>query len=53
MADIIIEKIFEKPVFTWGAGNLSRESGNRKKYLDSLKLADAGNYKALLLFARS
>jgi Fic-DOC domain mobile mystery protein B len=53
MADIIIEKIFNKPVFTWGAGSLSRESENRKKYLDALKLADAGNYKALLLFARS
>jgi Fic-DOC domain mobile mystery protein B len=53
MADIIIEKIFDKPVFTWGAGNLSRENENRKAYLDSLKLADLGNYEALLLFARS
>ena len=30
MADMIIEKIFDRPVFTWGAGNLSKESENRK-----------------------
>ncbi|MBT2562951.1 mobile mystery protein B [Pedobacter sp. ISL-68] len=53
MADIIIEKIFDKPVFTWGAGNLSKESEHRKKYLDALKLADVGSYEALILFARS
>ncbi|TCD27365.1 mobile mystery protein B [Pedobacter psychrodurus] len=53
MADMIIEKIFDKPVFTWGAGNLSKENENRKKYLDALKLADLGTYKELLLFARS
>jgi Fic-DOC domain mobile mystery protein B len=53
MADMIIEKIFDRPVFTWGAGNLSKESDNRKQYLDALKLADQGYYSALLLFARS
>ncbi|WP_426326363.1 mobile mystery protein B [Pedobacter sp. R-06] len=53
MADMIIEKIFDRPVFTWGAGNLSKESENRKQYLNALKLADSGNYEALLRFARS
>lgn len=53
VADIIIEKLFDRPVFTWGAANLSKEGGNRKSYLDALKLADRGNYKELLLFARS
>lgn len=53
MADIIIEKIFSGNVFTWGAGNLSNESENRKTYLHSLKAADSGNYELLLLFARS
>ena len=53
MADMIIEKIFDRPVFTWGAGNLSKESENRKQYLNALKLADFGNYEALLRFARS
>ena len=53
MADMIIEMIFDRPVFTWGAGNLSKESENRKQYLNALKLADSGNYEALLRFARS
>lgn len=53
MADIIIEKIFNGNVFTWGAGNLSKESENRNTYLRSLKAADNGNYELLLSFARS
>ncbi|MGN8057870.1 Fic family protein [Pedobacter sp. 22163] len=53
VADMIIEMIFDRPVFTWGAGNLSKESENRKQYLNALKLADSGNYEALLRFARS
>lgn len=53
MADMIIEMIFDRPAFTWGAGNLSKESENRKQYLNALKLADSGNYEALLRFARS
>lgn len=53
LADIIIEKLFDKPVYTWGAASLSKESGDRKTYLDALKLADKGHYEELLLFARS
>ena len=53
MADIIIEKIFKKDVFTWGAGDLSKESENRNTYINSLKVADNGNYELLLSFARS
>ncbi|MGM9479216.1 mobile mystery protein B [Pedobacter sp. GSP4] len=53
LADIIVEKLFDGPVFTWGAGNLSKECESRTRYLDSLKLADKGDYTALVLFARS
>lgn len=53
LADIIIEKLFHGMVFTWGAENLSKESENRRGYLNSLKLADKGDYTELLLFARS
>ncbi len=53
MADIIIDRIFGVPVFTWGAANLSKESNSRITYLRALKLADQGDYSALLLFARS
>lgn len=53
MADIIIEKIFNLPVFSWGSGNLSKEGEQRNTYLKALKMADNGNYESLLLFARS
>jgi Fic-DOC domain mobile mystery protein B len=53
LADIIVEKLFHGVVFTWGAENLSKESENRRGYLNSLKLADKGDYTELLLFARS
>lgn len=53
LADIIIEKLFDRPVFTWGAASLSKESDNRKSYLDALKLADKGDYEEIIWFARS
>lgn len=53
MADIIIEKIYKLPVFSWGAANLTLESDARKQYLLSVKAADKGDYRMLLEFARS
>jgi Fic-DOC domain mobile mystery protein B len=53
MADIIIEKIYKQPVFSWGAANLSSESETRKVYLKAVKTADRGDYSLLLAFARS
>lgn len=53
MADIIIEKIFKKPVFTWGAFSISKQGETRKSYLNALKTADNGDYNLLLDFARS
>ena len=53
MADIIIEKIFKLPVFSWGAANLSNEGDARAKYLKAVKTADKGDYLPLLAFARS
>jgi len=52
-ADIIIDKIYKQPVFTWGANNLSHTSDIRTTYLKALRAADAGNYAPLLSFARS
>lgn len=49
MADIIIEKIYHQPVFTWGI-----EKGEaRSKYLQALKVADEGDFSLLLKFGRS
>jgi Fic-DOC domain mobile mystery protein B len=53
MADIIIEKIYKLPVFTWGAANLSSASDARAAYLRAVKAADKGDYSLLLAFARS
>lgn len=53
MADIIIEKIYKKSVFTWGASNLSNANDARNAYLRSVKAADKGDYGLLLTFARS
>lgn len=53
MADIIIEKIYKQPVFTWGAANLTKASDTRKEYLKAVKAADNGDYSLLLDFARS
>ncbi len=53
IADIIVEKIFHQPVFSWGSKNRSDENNSREKYLKSLKKADKGDFELLLKFARS
>ncbi|WP_152269647.1 mobile mystery protein B [Agriterribacter humi] len=53
MADIIIEKMYRQPVFSWGAANLSGEGDTRSAYLKAIKAADKGDYSLLLAFARS
>ena len=53
MGDIIIEKIFGKEIFSWGAANLSKSGDTRVAYLQAVKAADAGDYAPLLEFARS
>lgn len=53
MADIIIEKIFGKEPFSWGAANLLNEGDMRKVYLKAIKQADLNEYQSLLEFAKS
>jgi Fic-DOC domain mobile mystery protein B len=52
MADIIIEKIFNQPVFTWGGASLSNENDIRDKYLRAIKTAEKGDFSLLLEFVR-
>jgi Fic-DOC domain mobile mystery protein B len=53
MGDLIIEKILERPVFTWGANsNLTRPGDTRGEYLSAVKAADKNDIKPLLEFAR-
>lgn len=53
MADIIIEKLFDLPVFSWGGLQLIQPTEIRKKYIDSLKTADSHNIEDLISFAQS
>jgi len=53
MADIIIDKIYNKEMFTWGAQNLIKQSKTRNYYLTAVRKADQNNYSLLLDFARS
>lgn len=54
IADVIISKVFHKPVFTWGSqSNLSDDKKLRALYLKSLREADNGNYTKLISFSRS
>ena len=52
MADIVIEKIFKQPVYTWGATNLVKKGDARTAYLNAIRAADAGDIQPLLIFAR-
>lgn len=53
MADLIIEKIFNKPAFTWGRTNLTGASEIRSDYISALKQGDKGNITPLVAFART
>ncbi|TBH74792.1 mobile mystery protein B [Aquirufa nivalisilvae] len=53
MADIIIDKLYKLPVFSWGANNNSTENEIRKMYLKAVRAADRGDIHLLLAFARS
>lgn len=52
IADVLINKHFTKPYFTWGSRNLVKQGEARTKYLEALRAADNNDYKLLLEFAR-
>jgi len=53
MADLILEKIFNKEPFSWGKVNLAKTGDVRAMYINALKEADDYDYEALLNFVRS
>jgi Fic-DOC domain mobile mystery protein B len=53
MADIIIDKIFKRELFTWGTGELTNQSDSRSRYLKAVRAADKNEFDLLLGFARS
>lgn len=53
MADIVIEKIYKQPHYTWGAANLVKQGDQRTAYLNAIKAADKGDIQPLIDFAKS
>lgn len=53
MADVIVEKIYQQPLFTWGAASPSEDGQARATYLRAVKAADKGDFSQLLAFSRS
>lgn len=53
MADLIIEKLYNKRFFTWGNSDLIKATESRKHYIKALKNADNNDYRALIDFANS
>ena len=53
MADVLIDKIYKLPVFSWGAGNLVKQSDTRTNSLNAVRAADKNNFEPLLALARS
>lgn len=53
MADILIEKVYKKPLFSWGAKELNRQGNVRDIYIQAIRKADNGDLRPLLEFSRS
>ena len=53
LADIIINKVYKMPLFSWGTKDLGQSGRVRINYLAAVKAADNGDFEQLLRFARS
>lgn len=50
--DLLCEQL-SIPLFTWGSGDLIRDSDVRRSYIQALQSADAHDYSLLMAFVRS
>lgn len=53
MADLIVERVYGKPYFSWGGSQLVTDDEVRSRYIETLKEADRGSFDGLREFARS
>ncbi len=53
MADIIISRIFGKPIFNWNSSNINKKGEIRSNYLAAIRTADAGDVEPLIKFAKT
>jgi Fic-DOC domain mobile mystery protein B len=52
IADILIASVFNRPIFTWGNSDLSKNNDIRNKYLEAIYSADRGDIQPLIRFSR-
>ena len=53
MADLIMEKLYGEPFFTWGSSDLVKENDKRRAYINAVKKADNHDIQDLISFAKS
>ena len=53
MADLIMEKLYGEPFFTWGSSDLVKATDKRKAYINAVKKADNHDIQDLISFAKS
>ena len=53
IADIIMESIFGRELFTWHQSNMVKANETRKEYINALREADNGNVNPLIEFAKN
>ncbi|MDI1317905.1 mobile mystery protein B [Flavobacterium sp.] len=53
MADLIMEKLYNKTFFSWGSTNLVKATGTRSNYIKAVKKADQQDILPLIAFAKS
>jgi len=51
MADLLMEGVFDLPIFSWQGSGLVRADEQRTAYISALQQADVGDVKPLLVFA--
>lgn len=53
MADLILEKLYQKQFLTWGGSSLVKSNEKRKEYITAIKMADRQDFRYLIQFAKS
>ncbi len=53
MADLIMEKLYGEPFFTWGSSDLVKSNDKRRAYINAIKKADNHDIQDLISFAKS
>jgi len=52
MADVLAQRQ-NRPIFTWGSGDIAQAGNFRRSYLEALGAADKNDVRALMAFART